>query len=111
MTRKRSDSKSSENTQTPKAENSTTDTSDFSFMWKHTENLGKERTATQYAKTNPTYMPLLGGEKIPSMAQLWAYANRRYSKYSGYAWGGVAAVGGFVFLIKQFVTEPKKESS
>ena len=27
------------------------------------------------------------------MAQLWAYAHRRYARFQGYAWGGVVIVG------------------
>ena len=37
--------------------------------------------------------PLPEGESAPTMAQLWAYAHRRYARFQGYAWGGVVIVG------------------
>jgi len=33
------------------------------------------------------------GESAPTMAELWAYAHRRYARFQGYAWGGVVVVG------------------
>jgi len=73
---------------------------------------GAVMTEAEYARKYKPYRPLPEGETIPSMAELWAYANRKYSRYSGYAWGGVILVGGVAFLMgQQFGPKHQKEES
>ena len=55
--------------------------------------LRSAESASEYARANRPYAPLPEGESAPTMAQLWAYAHRRYARFQGYAWGGVVIVG------------------
>jgi len=57
------------------------------------ESLRSAVSASEYARANRPYAPLPEGESAPTMAQLWAYAHRRYARFQGYAWGGVVIVG------------------
>ena len=57
------------------------------------ERLRSAESASEYARANRPYAPLPEGESAPTMAQLWAYAQRRYARFQGYAWGGVVIVG------------------
>ena len=57
------------------------------------ESLRSAESASEYARANRPNAPLPEGESVPTMAQLWAYAHRRYARFQGYAWGGVVIVG------------------
>eukprot|EP00976_Prorocentrum_cordatum_P073436 1181096-Prorocentrum_minimum.AAC.2 len=71
---------------------------------------GKVMTEAEYARKYRPYQPLPEGESVPAMSELWAYANRKYSRYSSYAWGGVIVVGGVAYLLgQQFGTKKEKK--
>ena len=73
--------------------------SDFSEMSKVGGASEYERRHRPYAK--PRTLP-------PSLAEQWAYAARRYSKYQGYAWTGVVVVAGAAYLGSYLTTSDKK---
>jgi len=58
-------------------------------------------TEAEYARKYKPFKPLPEGEKMPTMSSMWTHANRKYGRYTGYAWGGVCLVGGVGFLLGQ----------
>ena len=70
-----------------------TDFGELPMSNKAFSSLRSAESASEYARANRPYAPLPEGESAPTMAQLWAYAHRRYARFQGYAWGGVVIVG------------------
>jgi hypothetical protein len=74
---------------------------------------GERRFLTQkeYESRNKPYRPVDHAKtRVPTIGEQWAYAARRYSKYQGYAWSGVVAVGGLAFLLSTVMDSDKGQS-
>ncbi len=70
---------------------------------------GKKKvvTAKEYERANKPFRA--PNQPLPTIAQQWAYAARRYSKYQGYAWSGVVAVAALAYAASYASEDPKKE--
>mmetsp|Transcript_12917 Transcript_12917/g.33467 ORF Transcript_12917/g.33467 Transcript_12917/m.33467 type:complete len:100 (-) Transcript_12917:2-301(-) len=66
----------------------------------------KVMTAQEYERANKPFRAPT--ERVPTIGEQWAYAARRYSKYQGYAWSGVALVAGLAF-VASYITDEKRE--
>lgn len=78
-----------------------TQATDFPESPWNAENLDRLKQAEGakvYERRNPPFRALADGEATPTMAELWKYAHRRYSRYQGYAWGGVVVVGALAYF-------------
>ena len=87
-------SSSADSSDTPDAK---TDYAEVPISNKSFEALHGAKTSAAYERENRPYAPLPKEKSTPTMAQLWAYAHRRYARFQGYAWGGVVIVGGIVW--------------
>ena len=70
--------------------------------------MAKAGTSAEFERKNRPFAAPKEGT-IPTMGQQWAYAARRYSKYQGYAWSGVAVVAGLALLGNLVASKPSEK--
>jgi|MDSW01.2.fsa_nt_gb hypothetical protein len=68
-------------------------------------------SSAEVARAKRPFAPLPAGESAPTMAQLWAHAQRRYGRYQGYAWSGVVVVAGVAYGLSEATKKPKDDAS
>lgn len=86
-----------------------TDFAEMPLSSKSFEALRGAKSSAEYERAKRPYAPLPKGESAPTMAQLWAYANRRYGRFQGYAWGGVVAVAFVAWGASQIAGKPPEK--